>query len=331
MKDLLEYLNAVFIYRSRQNGILCLVMYVVLLCCCRQTLAMDWQAPLLQHHPLTGRIYDLERKQEISEQDLMRKLLQAQFVLVGEKHDNKDHHTLEMRLVQALTSRADKPAVVYEMLRHDQQSRLDTLPASASLMAIRQHLIWPEKSWPWRDYGPLFLLTRQAQAPLIAGNISRERIMALYGQQQEALADARFDSVEWVRPEVQDKLYDQVYDSHCQLLPRKQLSPMVDIQLARDASMASAMLTHLTPAGAILIAGNYHVSKDVGVPLHLQGYKPEAKPVVVSLMEVAAGQNLFSDYSNARIADFLWLTPKQNEKDHCADMRLQMQQKSIVD
>ena len=111
-------------------------------------------------------------------------------------------------------------------------------------------------------------------------------------------------------------------------MPHKQLQPMVDIQLARDASMADAMLTHRTSTGAVLIAGGFHVQKSLSVPLHLKARSPELKQAIILLSEVAEDLTRPEDYLDNRNADYLWLTPKQDEKDHCAEMRKAMQQKS---
>ena len=295
--------------------------------------APEWQAPLLQDHPLVGQIYDINNQQPISEQELISRLQKTALVLIGEKHDNQDHHQLEARLVKALTSGDTKPAVVFEMLNLPQQPQLDKLSAQDSLSSMKAQLKWNPKSWDWSDYGPLFQLTRQQMAPLIAGNISREKIRAIYKKQDGALNEARFNTLSEISQPVREQIHDEIYRNHCELMPRERLSPMVDIQLARDASMATAMLQNRTDSGAVLIAGGFHVRKDLSVPLHLNllatDKSDQNSQAVLLLAEVEEGKQQLADYSSSQHADYLWLTPKQHNRDYCAEMREKMQQKAV--
>lgn len=290
--------------------------------------AQNWQAPLLRDHPMTGQIYDLAQQKAISETELMNRLRLAEFILIGEKHDNSDHHQLESRLLKALIRGEKKPAVVFEMLTDKQQPQLNTLSDNDSLNTMKVRLDWDKHSWPWSDYGPLFQLTRRNQAPLIAGNISRDAIRSIYKREPNALSESRYSTLASIPDNVRQQVHSEIYRNHCELMPRNTLEPMVNVQLARDASMASAMHRYRTSQGAVLIAGGFHVRKDLSVPLHLTARQPEASQAIVLLAEVQAGKNSPADYSNKEQADYLWLTPKQNDIDYCAQMRARMEQKA---
>jgi len=289
--------------------------------------SIDWQAPLLTEHPMVGQIYDLESRQPISETELLQRLQQADLIMIGEKHDNKDHHMLEARLLKALTNGPDKPAVVFEMLNRNQQPLLNGLKDSRSLASMKSDLNWNSRGWSWDDYGPLFQLTHQSQAPLIAGNISRQQVSTIYKDGANALSAPRFNTLAQISTPVREQIHDELYRNHCELMPRDRLAPMVDVQLARDASMADAMLSNRTDAGAVLIAGGFHVRKDLSVPLHLTARAPSLSQAIVLLAEVKEQQTELSSYSKDSGADYLWLTPKQNNRDYCAEMRESMQQK----
>ena len=81
---------------------------------------------------------------------------------------------------------------------------------------------------------------------------------------------------------------------------------MLGIQQQRDMRMAEALAA--APAPSLLLAGNFHVRRDLGVPVHVEG---EA-PVVIMLHE--AGKPM----PGPEQADYLWLTPAAPEQDHCA-------------
>ena len=62
---------------------------------------------------------------------------------------------------------------------------------------------------------------------------------------------------------------DTVRNAHCGALPEAMVEPMARAQIARDVVMAEAMRPHAS-RGAVLIAGNGHVRRDIGVPYWLR-------------------------------------------------------------
>ena len=85
-----------------------------------------WQSKRDIDHPLVGVIVDVAAQRRVSEAELIARVQAADIVLVGETHDNPDHHRLEAVLLQAFSTAHHAPAVVFEMLNREQQ------PASAS-------------------------------------------------------------------------------------------------------------------------------------------------------------------------------------------------------
>jgi uncharacterized iron-regulated protein len=76
--------------------------------------------------------------------------------------------------------------------------------------------------------------------------------------------------------------------------------------------MADRLLA--APQPALLLAGSFHVRRDLGVPLHLDDLDAQGATRVLILAEV--GERL-----TAQQADYVWYTPAQPEQDHCAQMR----------
>ena len=69
--------------------------------------SFPWQSELYTAHELIGRIWDSRRGQFVTDTELWDTLLESSYVLLGEKHDNPDHHALQLRVLQALIN-ADK-------------------------------------------------------------------------------------------------------------------------------------------------------------------------------------------------------------------------------
>jgi uncharacterized iron-regulated protein len=82
----------------------------------------------------------------------------------------------------------------------------------------------------------------------------------------------------------------EIASGHCNALPASLLPGMARAQFARDAVMAEALRRHAS-RGAVLLAGNGHVRRDLGVPRWLAGLDP-ARLWSVGFIEQDAAQAL---------------------------------------
>ncbi len=290
--------------------------------------AEAWQSSLLLDHPLVGQVVAVESGNRLSGRDLFialeKQISLGSYLLIGEKHDNPDHHRLESKLLKHFAQ--PQVAVVFEMLDDKQSVYLPQLKSTHNLKQLKDQLRWPEKGWSWQDYGVLFQQVLQQGAELVAGNIDRDKIKKIYREGEAALTPAsRYQSLSQVAKKHTPVLLDLVFESHCQQMPREHLKPMVTIQLAKDASMASALADS---EKAILIAGNVHARKDIGVAAHLTVLNKTS--VTVLLIEVEGGMLAVSDYPevNQGQADFVWFTPKVTDRDYCQDLKGKAKQKA---
>ncbi len=278
----------------------------------------NWLSPQLRDHPLAGIIVDKEGK-HVTEADLVAALGAAQFAFVGEKHDNPDHHRIEADLIAARLARQPGTAIVFEMLDDTQRPLLPKLSADDDIDTIRRALQWPEKGWDLATYGPLFQASLR-NGKLVAGNIGKPFITRIYSQGESMLdGNPRFSSVPLASASTREHLLDRIFEAHCRMQSRESLQPMLAIQLAKDASMANAMLG---AQPALLIAGGEHARSDTGVPSHLRALAPDASQIVIQLMEVTPGQDdPRPAMQETGPADYYWFTPATEAKDYCADVK----------
>ena len=148
--------------------------------CIAPSAQMSWQSPLFQDHELVGKIWLSEQDRFVTRAELTSLLEQNSLLLLGEKHDNADHHRLRLELLQTLLLPADQSLVVLEMMQRSQQDRLDALatddsPFEDTTLATR--LAWDTDGWPWEFYGPAVTLALQRGASLRAGNIDSRDVM----------------------------------------------------------------------------------------------------------------------------------------------------------
>src|SRR5918994_3765260 len=92
-----------FTARAEAGSVVARIVGVVA-CAVTACSATSWKSPLGQNHPLTGRIWDVSSARFIDRETLVERLARADFVLLGERHDNPDHHMLQGELLQSLIS-----------------------------------------------------------------------------------------------------------------------------------------------------------------------------------------------------------------------------------
>jgi hypothetical protein len=106
-----------------------------------------------------GRVYDIATRRFVSPDEAVARAAGADLVLLGEKHDNPDHHRLQAWLLDALARAGRRPAVVFEMIPRDRAGALATaLGASPSDPdALAEALDWSHSGWPpFALYRPVF-------------------------------------------------------------------------------------------------------------------------------------------------------------------------------
>lgn len=253
-----------------------------------------------------GQIHDLASGKVISPEQLVEQLAGVPRVLVGEKHDNADHHALQLWLIRAMQARRAQGSLLLEMLQPQQQSRVDAVEDQARLpQDLPKALAWQE-GWDWQLYGPIVREALGNHIPLLAANLSPGEMRQAY-RQAAAVPGAQSNA-----PSVKAALLEQVRAVHCNLLPESQLPAMLAVQQQRDRRIAERLLA--APQPALLFAGAFHARKDLGVPLHLADLGAEGQSKVLLLAEV--GQQV-----EAGMADFVWYTAAMPEQDYCARLR----------
>ncbi|AOE87435.1 ChaN family lipoprotein [Pseudomonas sp. TCU-HL1] len=268
----------------------------------------EWQSPEGRDHPELGVIRDLRSGERLTPEHLVERLAAQPRVLIGEQHDNPDHHTLQLWLLQALEARREQGSLLLEMLEPGQQGKVDGVrkaPLSADLPGA---LAW-QKNWDWTLYGPIVRHALTQPYPLLAANLDRSEITRIYKERpalQGTLSTA---------DKVRGPLLEQIRESHCGLLPESQMPAMLAVQQQRDRRMAERLLA--APAPALLFAGAFHVRRDLGVPLHLADLGKAKGNVVLMLSEVGKPVEQGT-------ADYVWYTAALPPIDHCAGMPEQM-------
>jgi uncharacterized iron-regulated protein len=295
-----------------------------------------WHSTLERDHELVGRIWDVRRQSFVERSELESALARARFVLLGEIHDNTDHHRLQAAMITALVAKGRRPAVVIEMIGRTRQEALEQAwrddPDDPD--AIASAVEWSESGWPpFESYRPIFEAGLAGDLPMLAAGLERSESKAVMEDAPGAISEEiirRYRLDQPLAPEIHQAVLAEMIEGHCGHLPAEMAEPMLRVQRARDALLANALESGASEDGAILIAGNGHVRSDRAVPALLAG---RGELIAVAFTEVQADLPEPGDYStqyevDALPFDYLWFTPRDNDIDHCAELMQQLESKA---
>ena len=267
----------------------------------------SWQSSEGRTHAELGHIIDLASGRAISPEQLVQRLAGTPRVLVGEKHDNPDHHALQLWLLRAMQGNRVQGSLLLEMLQPEQQPLVDKVQGQPLPANLPKALAWQE-GWDWQLYGPIVREALQDRVQLLAANLSPGEMRQAY-RQPAPLTGKRSNA-----PAVKGALLEQVRAGHCGMLPESQLPAMLAVQQQRDRRMAERLLS--APQPALLFAGAYHVRKDLGIPLHLADLGASASGETKVLLLAEVGEQVEPGQ-----ADYVWYTTAMPEQDYCAQFR----------
>jgi uncharacterized iron-regulated protein len=229
-------------------------------------------------------------------------------MLYGEVHDNAHHHARRLEHLRALVARGARPTLLFEPFDLERQADIDRARAAgADAQALIDAAAAPGAGWPWPLLRPLVALALQHDLPIVAANVSRaqaRRVMA------EGLAAQGF--VADVPADIGRAQAALIEASHCGLVDAPTAQRMALAQVARDQAMARLLQQHAA-RGVVLVAGNGHVRRDIGVPRWL-GAPLQGRVEVVGQVESAAD-------APPGAFDRTVVTPPQPREDPCAAMK----------
>jgi uncharacterized iron-regulated protein len=286
-----------------------------------------WHAPIDRGHPLTCRVWDVRAARLGDEPTLVARLVAARFVLLGEKHDNVDHHVLQARVVRALTAAGRHPAVAFEMFTADQAPAIATYLAKMPRDAggLGEAVGWSETGWPdWSVYQPIAQAALDAGVPILAANLSTTTARTVATGAPSALPAplvTRYGLDRDLPPDVQAAMADEIRDAHCGHANDATVRSMIAAQRARDATMANTLVDGERD-GAVLISGSGHARVDRGVPSYLRIARPQATIASVGFVEVQPDHPRPGDYDDhfggkQMPFDYVWFTPRVDDEDPC--------------
>jgi uncharacterized iron-regulated protein len=296
----------------------------------------SWQSTFGRNHPLTGRIWDVSSARFIDRQSLVIRLARADFLLLGERHDNPDHHLLQAKVLRSLIALGRHPAVGFEMFGLDDASAIANHLAFApnDAAGLGKAVNWNKSGWPdWAMYQPIAEAALQAKLRIVATNLPLATARKMSSDGLAALEPSVRRELGLDRP-LSDAMFAamaaDIRNSHCGYASEKSVQAMLGVQRARDAQMAQSLIAAGDPDGAILVAGAGHVRNDYGIPVYLTAKAPGKQVVSIAFLEVDNHKPEPHNYAlpepNDRLPfDYVWFTARVDDENPCEKFKSQFE------
>ena len=255
-----------------------------------------------------GLLLSSEIKEEILKQDV---------VLIGERHDNKQHHDIQGQIIDFLRSEHRLGHIYLEHLNTERAQALqETPPKTAEEFA--KVTSWEESGWPsFEVFSGLFesLVKGGSLQPI---GIDREVLMQLYQGKDPGLISSNASEVmaldKKLPEDKHERLLKVLLDSHCGQLSESHGEAMLNLQRYRDAYMAYRY-EQIPGKIAVYLIGAGHSNKFYGVPHYLAKLHPNLKLLSIELSE--PGSSALADESDRIIG-----TQKAEREDPCANFSI---------
>jgi uncharacterized iron-regulated protein len=250
--------------------------------------------------------------------------------ILGETHDNPDHHAAQAWLV----AQVRPSALAFEMFPAAREGALARARAAgADDAGLERALGWRALGWPdFAMYAPI--LRAAPDAPATGGAVAAEHLgaamadgAAAAGRAALGAAHVRYGLDAPLDPAAQAAATAEQVESHCGAVPPEVAARMVEAQRLRDAAFADAALRARAEGGGsvAMIAGAGHARRDRGVPAALAAAEPTLRVAALALVEVGVGAEAdWRGYAAALDVDYLWFTapvPAEVRGDPCAAFR----------
>jgi len=263
-----------------------------------------WQTSVHANHSLVGQIWSTQDGRFITADELWRVAHSAPTLLIGERHDQPDHHRLQAWLLRSVSEDA---VVGFEMLDGDDGTRMGDITEPA---AVRQASQWDTSGWPkFEIYAPIFEVIHARGLTIKALHPTRTQLMSYARSGTEAHA-AEMAAFSHFSADGQTALRNDIDRGHCGHANDAMIEMMIAAQIFKDRWM-TAQFRQARPRQRVVIAGNGHVRRDYGLPNHLG-----SAVTSIGLIEVTADKNSVGDY-DSKLFDYVWFTPRLDTIDPC--------------
>lgn len=225
--------------------------------------------------------------QQRDSRELLQQLATHPVVLLGEEHDNAEHHRWQLHTIASLHALQPQLVLGFEMFPRRVQQALDQWVAGE--LSEEDFLARSEWDRVWgydpRLYMPIFNFARMHRVPMVALNVERDLVARVGKGGWSAVAEPDREGISDPAEPTEGYL-ETLYASYLQHLPkddplRAPAEPdytdagfrrFVESMQVWDRAMAQAIVGARAPAPPLVVAimGRGHLESGFGVPYQLR-------------------------------------------------------------
>ena len=277
----------------------------------------DLPAPLTSELP-SGDIVRTSRRAAFS--DMIDDLAEADVVYVGESHTDKEHHLVQLRVIEYLHTRGRLHAIGMEMFQRRFQDVLDAytqgrIDEQALIEGTEYKQRW---GYDFALYRPILEFARKWRLPVIALNVEQEIRKKVSAGGIEALTEEERATLPAITPgpKAHRTYLKRTYQGHLkkgEKFDQAKFDRFYTVMCLWDAVMADSVVRwyRAAPKDAqvVVLAGTGHMRYRYGIPDRVRNRIGKSHMTVIP-MSVAQFTPPGSVH-NERYADFIWLTGKK--------------------
>jgi len=277
------------------------------------------------------RVFDSHKKKFTDFEVMLADLSKADVVLIGEQHDDRNTHRLELAVLEGLMRRRGQLTLSLEMFERDAQQ-----PLSAYLAGNLGEDEFLQQSRPWpryaTDYRPMIEFARAHGWPVIAANVPRRlasqvskegfgALEKLSPAERAYVAQAvdcpsddyrkRFvatigehpmPGMEKMGADERNALNERFYQAQC----------------IKDETMAESIVAASGPGHPLIVHynGSFHSDYTLGTAARVKRRLKNARVVVVSMIPVENLDTVKPSKDDRKLADYLVYTLKPQPSPH---------------
>jgi len=296
--------------------------------------ACDFSKPSLikSENPLLGKLYQTSSQKFIDQEQFASLLQNTNILLIGETHDNPEHHNKQVEILMHYLAHGQTGLVALEMVTDTQMEKIlkDKPNDATSLISV---LNQEGDGWEYdKYYKGVFEAIYKAGYMITAANFNRKTMSAIVMEGDTGIPSEIKSIVEHVplNEENNASLQKEIESSHCGMALGKHAVGMITGQRVRDAYMAKSVVDAKSKTDkVVLLAGSGHVRSDRGVPIYIKYLAPTLNVVSIGLAEVVEGHDDPQDYAKRWGAtslpfDLVWFTSAVDRPDPCEELKKHM-------
>ena len=144
---------------------------------------------LLTDHQRVVKIWDVEQQAFLDQDMLVARMLDSEYLLLGERHDNPVHHQHQSWAIKQLANNGKQASVAFEMIDSEQGVRLAEQKITSTEQLIAE-LNLSKTGWDYENrYKALFAEVIDAGYSIDSANLNRQQLMNIIMQGEDELPE----------------------------------------------------------------------------------------------------------------------------------------------